>query len=115
MQVPVTQAADSEARANLLVSRRSGVPLRCSAARERRTYWAAVGLQMATSLLDLAGVLLFGMVGVIAASAAQGFAIPGSIQVILWFGGADVSATTASLVLAGIAGLLLVLKTLAAL
>jgi ABC-type multidrug transport system fused ATPase/permease subunit len=71
---------------------------------------------MATSLLDLAGVLLFGMVGVIAASAAQGFALPDSIQVVLsWFGAEDVSATTASLALAGIAALLLVLKTLASL
>jgi ABC-type multidrug transport system fused ATPase/permease subunit len=84
--------------------------------RERRTYWAALGLQMATSLLDLAGVLLFGMVGVIAASAAQGVAIPDAVQVVLsWFGGEDVSATTASLVLAGIAALLLVLKTIASL
>ena len=84
--------------------------------RERRTYWAAVGLQMATSLLDLAGVLLFGMVGVIASSAAQGVAIPDSIQVVLsWFGLADVPASTASLVLAGIAAVLLVLKSIASL
>ena len=83
---------------------------------ERHKYWGAVGLQMATSLLDLAGVLLFGMVGVIAASAAQGVAIPDSIQVVLsWFGRADVSASTASLVLAGIAAVLLVLKTIASL
>jgi ATP-binding cassette, subfamily B, bacterial PglK len=84
--------------------------------RERRTYWAAVGLQMATSLLDLAGVLLFGMVGIIAASAAEGVPIPDSVQAVLsWFGGEDVSATTASLMLAGIAALLLVLKTIASL
>ena len=57
--------------------------------KERRIFWVAVGLQMATSLLDLAGVLLFGMVGVIAASAAQGLEIPNSIQTVLsWFGAA---------------------------
>ena len=99
-----------------MVSREVRRSLALLSRKERRTYWAAVGLQMATSLLDLAGVLLFGMVGVIAASAAQGFAIPDSIQVVLsWFGPADVSATTASLALAGIAALLLVLKTLASL
>ncbi len=112
----MTQANVSEARTNPFVSSQVRRSLAMLTPRERRTYWAAVGLQMATSLLDLAGVLLFGMVGVIAASAAQGVAIPDSIQVVLsWFGVADVPATTASLVLAGIAALLLILKTIASL
>lgn len=114
--VPVTQATVSEARANPLIGREVRRSLAMLSRRERRNYWAAVGLQMATSLLDLAGVLLFGMVGVIAASAAQGTALPHAIEVVLsWFGLADVPATTASLVLAGIAALLLVLKTIASL
>jgi ABC-type multidrug transport system fused ATPase/permease subunit len=112
----MTQATVSERRANPLISPEVRRSLAMLSRTERRTYWSAVGLQMATSLLDLAGVLLFGMVGVIAASATQGLAIPNSIQVVLsWFGGADLSATTASLVLAGIAALLLIIKTIASL
>jgi ATP-binding cassette, subfamily B, bacterial PglK len=84
--------------------------------RERRTYWGAVALQMATSLLDLAGVLMFGVVGVIASSAAQGVAIPDSIRVALaWFGLADASPSRASLVLAAVAAVLLVLRSVASL
>ncbi len=112
----MTQATDSGAGAELSIGREVRRSLSLLSRRERRTYWAAVGLQMATSLLDLAGVLLLGMVGVIAASAAQGVAIPDSIQVVLsWFGLADASASTASLVLAGVAAVLLVLKSIASL
>jgi len=112
----MTQATDSEAGATLLISREVRRSLAMLSRRERRTYWGAVGLQMATSLLDLAGVVMFGMVGVIASSAAQGVAIPDSIRVALsWFGLADASASTASLVLAGIAAVLLVLRSIASL
>ncbi len=112
----MTQATVPEARANPLLSPEVKRSLGLLSRSERRTYWAAVGLQMATSLLDLAGVLLFGMVGVIAASTAQGLTTPDSIQAVLsWFGAADVPATTASLVLAGLAALLLVLKTIVSL
>lgn len=115
-EVPMTQATDSEAGATLLISREVRHSLAMLSRRERRTYWGAVGLQMATSLLDLAGVVMFGMVGVIASSAAQGVAIPDSIRVALsWFGLADASASTASLVLAGIAAVLLVLRSIASL
>ena len=38
--------------------------------RDRRLLGIATGLQMATSLLDLGGVLLFGLVGVLVVSAA---------------------------------------------
>ena len=108
----MTQATDSEAGATTSISGEVRRSLALLSRRERRTYWGAVGLQMATSLLDLAGVLLFGMVGVIASSATQGVAIPDSIQVVLsWFGLADASASTAALVLAGIAAVLLVLKS----
>jgi ATP-binding cassette, subfamily B, bacterial PglK len=112
----MTQEPISDGRGNLLISPQVRRSLALLSPRERRTYWVAVGLQMATSLLDLAGVLLFGIVGVIAASAAEGVAIPDSIHMLLsWFGAADLSATTVSLVLAGIAALLLVLKTIATL
>ena len=112
-EVSMTRAADSEAGTNLLISPEVRRSLALLSPRERRTYWAAMGLQMATSLLDLAGVLLFGMSVVIAASAAQGVAIPtlDPSRAVLVLRGADVPATTASLVLAGIAALLLILKT----
>jgi ATP-binding cassette subfamily C protein len=84
--------------------------------RERHTYWAAVGLQMATSLLDLAGVIMFGVVGVIASSVAQGVPVPPSIQSVLsWFGLADASAGMDALILAGIAAVLLIGKSVASL
>ncbi len=109
----MTQAADSEAGVALLISREIRRSLAMLTGRERRTYWVAVSLQMATSLLDLAGVVMFGMVGVVASSATQGVTIPNSIQTVLsWFGLADASADTVALVLAGIAAVLLVLKSI---
>ena len=112
----MTQTTGSEVGATLLISREVRRSLAMLNRRERRTYWGAVGLQMATSLLDLAGVVMFGMVGIIASSAAQGVAIPHSIQVVLsWFGLAGASASTASLVLAGIAAVLLILRSVASL
>jgi ABC-type multidrug transport system fused ATPase/permease subunit len=112
----MTVAGDVQKRTNPLIGPEVRRSLALLSRKERRTYWLAVGLQMATSLLDLAGVLMFGIVGVIASSAAQGVAIPESIRGVLsWFGLADASASTASLVLAGIAAVLLVLKSVASL
>ena len=79
----MTQATASEPGAALSIRREVSRSLAMLNPRERRAYWAAVGLQIATSLLDLAGVLLFGMVGVLASSVAQGAAIPPSIQMVL--------------------------------
>ena len=64
----MTGAGDPKARMHPFISPQVDVLEGVLRRTERRTYWAAVGLPMATSLLDLAGVLLFGMVGVIAAS-----------------------------------------------
>ena len=115
-EVPMTQEADPEAGGNLFISLEVRRSLAMLSRRERRTYWGAVGLRIATSLLDLAGVLMLGMVGVIASSSAQGVAIPDSIRTVLsWLGLANASASTASLVLAGTAAVLLVLKSVAAL
>lgn len=47
--------------------------------KDRRTYVLAVSAQMATALLDLAGVLLLGLVAVMAAATAQGNPIPEAI------------------------------------
>ena len=52
----MTQATDSEAGATLSIGPEVRRSLALLSRRERRTYWGAVGLQMATSLLDLAGV-----------------------------------------------------------
>ena len=114
--LPMTRANSAEAGTTLSIGNEVRRSLALLSPGERRTYWGAVGLQMATSLLDLAGVLLLGMVGVIASSAAQGAAIPDSIQAVLsWIGLADASASTASLVLAGTAAVLLILKSIVSL
>lgn len=47
--------------------------------RDRRRYWIAVGFQMATSILDLVGVLLIGSVGVLVATSIQGMSLPSSV------------------------------------
>lgn len=83
---------------------------------DQRTYWRAVGLQMSTSLLDLAGVLAIGMVGLLVSAAVQGTAAPSPMPTILsWFGMADMSLSRASLIIAGVAAVLLILKTVIAL
>lgn len=82
--------------------------------RDRKKYAYASGLQMATGLLDLAGVLLFGLVGVLAVSAAQGTAPPATVaQFLGWVGLADVSIGTACLILALVAAALLISKSIA--
>ena len=78
---------------------------------DRRKYRVAVALQMATSLLDLAGVLLFGVVGVLAATVAQGGALPNSLATLFhWLGLGNVPLTTAAVIIAAAAAALLVLK-----
>lgn len=78
---------------------------------ERRKYRVAVLLQMATSFLDLAGILLFGVVGVIASSAAAGTTPPSSVQSFLDLTNlSGVSPVTLSLVLSAVAAVLLLLK-----
>ena len=79
---------------------------------DRVKYRWAVGLQMATSLLDLLGVMLFGVVGVLAAAASQGAEPPATLQTLLDFLGlGDASLGTSALILAGVAALLLIAKS----
>ena len=112
----MTRARSGEVGRTLLMGPDVQRSLTLLSPKERRTYWGAAGLQMATSLLDLLGVLLLGMVGVIASSAAQGMAIPDAIQAVLSFVGLDnASPSTASLFLAGIAAVMLIAKSLASL
>ena len=78
---------------------------------DRRKYRIAVALQMAASLLDLAGVLLFGVVGVLAATIAQGGTPPSALEDLLdQFGLGNLALSTATLIIAGLAAALLVLK-----
>lgn len=79
---------------------------------DRIKYRWVVAIQMATSVLDLFGVMLFGVVGVLAASASQGAEPPSALQAFLeLIGLGDVSTSTASLILAAVAALLLISKS----
>ena len=111
----MTQATDSEAGATLSISGEVRRSLAMLSRRERRTYWAAVGLQMATSLLDLAGVLLSGWwessprppPRESRSRTRSGWCCP------VWPG--RCLSQHSGLVLAGIAAVLLVLKSIASL
>lgn len=83
---------------------------------DRRTYWWAVALQMSTSLLDLAGVLAIGIVGVLMSSVVQGTAAPAPVSTVLSaIGLADAPLAQASVIIASVAAVLLILKTIIAL
>jgi ABC-type multidrug transport system fused ATPase/permease subunit len=80
--------------------------------RERRKYGIAVAGQMATAILDLAGVLLIGAVGVLAAAVAQGLAVPDSAnRVLAAIGLGEIDVVQAVLVLAVAAAIVLVVKS----
>ena len=84
--------------------------------RDRRRYWMAVALQFLLALMDLAGVLLLGVVGALLASAAGGSAVPAPVAGVLegvGLGGAP--TTTAALALAAVAAVLLIAKSALAL
>ena len=78
----------------------------------RGRYWRLVALQAATALLDLAGVLLFGLVGLLVISAASGDQAPGLAQQLLsGLGLAQADPTTVALAAGLVAGLLLIAKS----
>lgn len=66
--------------------------------RDQRRFWGVVAAQMATALLDLVGVLLIGLVGVLASAASQGGPLPTQVDEVLALVGAD---NTPALALAG--------------
>lgn len=81
--------------------------------RDRRLFGVSILLQMATSLLDLAGVLLLGLVGALAVTTVQSQPAPAFIEELaqsLGLGALSPQALVA--VLAGAAGLLLLSKSL---
>ncbi len=82
----------------------------------RRDRWI-LGLitlaQMATGVLDLAGVLLVGVVSVLSVSVVSDVAIPPQVQAIIdRFGWQDVDHVTLAAWFIGIAGLALILKSI---
>jgi len=86
--------------------------LRLLSDRDRRLLGLAVIVQMATSLLDLVGVLLLGTVGVLAVSAVGGTSAPERLRaVVSSFGLGDLSNAALIAVLAVSAAALLLIKT----
>lgn len=84
--------------------------------RDRRLYWVAVALQFLLALLDLAGVLLLGVVGALLAAAAGGTALPTPVAGVLDTLGLGGAATTkAAITLAAAAAVLLIAKSALAL
>lgn len=84
--------------------------------RDRRLYWVAVALQFLLALLDLAGVLLLGVVGALLATAAGGTALPTPVAGVLdTLGLGDAATTTAAIALAAAAAVLLIAKSALAL
>ena len=84
--------------------------------RDRRLYWVAVGLQFLLALMDLAGVLLLGMVGALLASTAGGSAVPAPVAGVLdTLGLGSATTATAAFALAAAAAVLLIAKSALAL
>lgn len=83
---------------------------------DQRTYGWAVALQMSTSLLDLAGVLAIGVVGVLMSSVVQGTPAPEPVSTLLSAVGlADAPLARSSVIIASVAAVLLILKSVIAL
>lgn len=80
--------------------------------RDRRVYVALTAAQMATAVLELAGVLLLGLVGALATAAVSGEAVPSSIASTLdRIGLGQVPIESAAAWCAAIAAVLLIART----
>ena len=80
--------------------------------RDRRHYLLVVIAQMATSFLDLVGVLLLGVVGLLGTAAIQGTGIPPSLAPAAQRFGLDgISVVTLAAVCAAVAAVLLLAKS----
>ncbi len=80
---------------------------------DQRRYRLVVAAQMLTSLLDVIGVLLLGVVGVLAAAAMQGTGIPSGLEsVFARLGLEDVAPTTLAAWCAALAAVFLLGKSL---
>jgi len=82
--------------------------------RDRRILIVVTFAQMATSLLDLAGVLLIGIVAALSVSVVAGGTPPAIVETVVgWLGLGNVSTITAASVLAISAAFLLIFKSAA--
>jgi ABC-type multidrug transport system fused ATPase/permease subunit len=72
----------------------------------------AVGIQLSLAFLDLAGVALFGVVAALSASAVTGQPVPLLQRPLEMLGLADVDPVVLTFALAGIAGVLLIVKSI---
>ncbi len=80
--------------------------------RDRRLYGVSVAIQMLTSLLDLAGVLLLGAVGALAVTTVQSQPPPPAFQQVADLAGlGSLTSQSLVLVLSGVAALLLLSKS----
>ena len=79
--------------------------------RDRRILALLVGVQFGLALLDFIGVILFGLVAALSASAVSG-EVPGQVSLVIQSAGlAEVDTITLAVVLATIAGLLFITKS----
>ena len=96
-------------RSPILVATRASLDL--LDARRRRRFLLTVLAQMATGFLDLVGILLIGVVGVLAATTSQGSALPESLESILdTLGLNQIPPTTLAVTLSAVAAVLLLTK-----
>lgn len=80
--------------------------------RDRRILLLLVGVQFGLALMDFVGVILFGLVAAISASAISG-ELPGQVSMLLERAGLnDVDAITLAVILAVIAGFLFITKSI---
>ena len=80
--------------------------------RDRRILFLLMGIQFLLALLDFAGVILFGLVAAISASAVSG-ELPGQIASVIDFVGlSNLDVLTLAVVLAVIAGMLFITKSI---
>ncbi|MDD2858534.1 MAG: ABC transporter ATP-binding protein [Candidatus Nanopelagicales bacterium] len=103
--------AQSPTRVSTLFAVRTALALLTP--KDRRRYVLVVLAQMATSVLDLLGVLLLGVVGILGTAAIQGTGIPESLMPVAErLGVEDVQVVTLAAVCSAIAAGLLLTKSL---
>lgn len=81
--------------------------------RDRRLLGVSIAIQMATSLLDLIGVLLIGLVGALAVTTVQSQPPPATVTTVAeYFGLGDLSSQSLIMAFAGAAAVVLLTKSI---
>jgi ABC-type multidrug transport system fused ATPase/permease subunit len=89
-----------------------GKSLRLMPSRDRRLLTVSIGLQMVTSLLDLAGIALLGLVGALSVAVIQSSPVPPFIETIAaWLGLGDLTGQELVIVFGAAATILLLTKS----